>query len=154
MMHGAFRMLWHSTEHYRGTDEKEHPILHSLGRWQYDFLPRNAECRYLASSSKDGSVRIWDTLLCRTEKIMTGHTQTVTCVKWGGDGLLYTSSQDRTIKVWRASDVRFKADAVPCVYISLYNSWTHQQTCNVTPFFWEVLCDNGEALIYISMSVL
>lgn len=29
----------------------------------------------------------------------------MTCVKWGGDGLLYTSSQDRTVKVWRAKDV-------------------------------------------------
>lgn len=28
----------------------------------------------------------------------------VTCVKWGGEGLLYTSSQDTTIKVWRVSD--------------------------------------------------
>lgn len=65
----------------------------------------NPECRYLASSSKDGSIRIWDTVLGRCEKILTGHTQSVTCVKWGGDGLLYTSSQDRTVKVWRAKDV-------------------------------------------------
>lgn len=64
----------------------------------------NAECRYLASSSKDGSLRIWDTVVGRCEKILTGHTQSVTCVKWGGDGLLYTSSQDRTVKVWRAKD--------------------------------------------------
>uniref|UniRef100_A0A3B5QEJ2 Notchless protein homolog 1 n=1 Tax=Xiphophorus maculatus TaxID=8083 RepID=A0A3B5QEJ2_XIPMA len=64
----------------------------------------NPECRYLASSSKDGSVRIWDTVLGRYEKILTGHTQSVTCVKWGGDGLLYTSSQDRTVKVWRPKD--------------------------------------------------
>ena len=75
------------------------------------FLPlplplSNPECRYLASSSKDGSLRIWDTVLGRCEKILTGHTQSVTCVKWGGDGLLYTSSQDRTVKVWRAADVR------------------------------------------------
>lgn len=69
------------------------------------LLDRNPECRYLASSSKDGSVRVWDTVLGRCEKILTGHTQSVTCVKWGGDGLLYTSSQDRTVKVWRAKDV-------------------------------------------------
>lgn len=59
----------------------------------------------MASSSKDGSIRVWDTVLGRCEKILTGHTQSVTCVKWGGDGLLYTSSQDRTVKVWRAKDV-------------------------------------------------
>uniref|UniRef100_A0A8D3AAR5 Notchless protein homolog 1 n=1 Tax=Scophthalmus maximus TaxID=52904 RepID=A0A8D3AAR5_SCOMX len=64
----------------------------------------NPECRYLASSSKDGAIRIWDTVLGRCEKILTGHIQSVTCVKWGGDGLLYTSSQDRTVKVWRAKD--------------------------------------------------
>ncbi|KAK5887484.1 hypothetical protein CesoFtcFv8_016083 [Champsocephalus esox] len=70
----------------------------------WEPLHLNPECRYLASSSKDGSIRVWDTVLGRCEKILTGHTQSVTCVKWGGDGLLYTSSQDRTIKVWRAKD--------------------------------------------------
>jgi ribosome assembly protein 4 len=28
----------------------------------------------------------------------------VTCLKWGGSGLIYSSSQDRTIKVWRPDD--------------------------------------------------
>ena len=37
--------------------------------------------------------------------VLSGHTHCVTCVKWGGEGLLYTASQDRTIKVWRAKDV-------------------------------------------------
>ncbi|XP_078278153.1 notchless protein homolog 1 [Rhinoraja longicauda] len=70
----------------------------------WEPLHLNPQCRYLASASKDGSVRIWDTLLGRCDKILTSHTQSVTCVKWGGDGLLYSSSQDRTIKVWRAED--------------------------------------------------
>ncbi|XP_072909296.1 notchless protein homolog 1 [Hemitrygon akajei] len=70
----------------------------------WEPLHVNPQCRYLASSSKDCSIRIWDTLLGRCDKILTGHTQSVTCVKWGGDGLLYSSSQDRTIKVWRAED--------------------------------------------------
>ncbi|KAG5843978.1 hypothetical protein ANANG_G00156610 [Anguilla anguilla] len=70
----------------------------------WEPLHLNPECRYLASSSKDCTVRIWDTVLGRSDKILTGHTQSVTCVKWGGDGLLFTSSQDRTIKVWRAKD--------------------------------------------------
>uniref|UniRef100_A0A672SB73 Notchless protein homolog 1 n=1 Tax=Sinocyclocheilus grahami TaxID=75366 RepID=A0A672SB73_SINGR len=59
----------------------------------------------LASGCKNNcSIRIWDTVLGRCDKILTSHTQSVTCVKWGGDGLLYTSSQDRTVKVWRAKD--------------------------------------------------
>lgn len=83
-------------------------VLNVICSFRYQLIPfasRNPECRFLASSSKDGSVRIWDTVLGRCEKILTGHTQSVTCVKWGGDGLLYTSSQDRTVKVWRAKDV-------------------------------------------------
>lgn len=70
----------------------------------WEPLHLNPECRYLASASKDCSVRIWDTVLGQCQKILTSHTQSVTAVKWGGDGLLYSSSQDRTIKVWRASD--------------------------------------------------
>lgn len=35
---------------------------------------------------------------------MTSHTMNVTCLKWGGSGLIYSASQDRTIKVWRGSD--------------------------------------------------
>uniref|UniRef100_A0A667IMZ0 Notchless protein homolog 1 n=1 Tax=Lynx canadensis TaxID=61383 RepID=A0A667IMZ0_LYNCA len=70
----------------------------------WEPLHVNPECRYVASSSKDGSVRVWDTTVGRCERILTGHTQSVTCLRWGGDGLLYSASQDRTIKVWRAHD--------------------------------------------------
>ncbi|KAG7308539.1 Notchless protein 1 [Plutella xylostella] len=65
---------------------------------------RNPDCRKLASASKDGDVRIWDTVTCLTVTSLTGHCKAVTSVKWGGGGLIYTSSQDRTIKVWRAED--------------------------------------------------
>ncbi|XP_027480235.1 notchless protein homolog 1 isoform X1 [Zalophus californianus] len=77
-------------------------------RWitglSWEPLHANPACRYVASSSKDGSVRVWDTTAGRCERILTGHTQSVTCLRWGGDGLLYSASQDRTIKVWRAHD--------------------------------------------------
>lgn len=77
------------------------------------FLPSNPECRYVASSSKDGSVRVWDTTAGRCERTLTGHAQSVTCLRWGGDGLLYSASQDRTIKVWRAHDVRARRGPEP-----------------------------------------
>ncbi|XP_054290100.1 notchless protein homolog 1 isoform X2 [Macrosteles quadrilineatus] len=61
-------------------------------------------CRLFASSSKDGDVRVWDSVLCRCLRVLTSHTRSVTALRWGGTGLIYSASQDRTIKVWRASD--------------------------------------------------
>lgn len=49
-------------------------------------------------------MRIWDTVLSKTKLTISGHTKSVTTVKWGGNGLIYTASQDRTVKVWRAND--------------------------------------------------
>jgi ribosome assembly protein 4 len=54
----------------------------------------------VASSSKDGTVRIWDAVGGRIDFALTGHKGSVTCVKWGGTGRIYTSSHDKTIKVW------------------------------------------------------
>lgn len=62
-----------------------------------------APCRRFVSSSKDGDARIWDVSLRKCVICLTGHTLTVTCVKWGGDGVIYTSSQDCTIKVWETT---------------------------------------------------
>nr|XP_022919817.1 notchless protein homolog 1 [Onthophagus taurus] len=64
----------------------------------------NTECRFIATSSKDCDVRIWDTILGTTVRTLAGHLKSVTVVKWGGSGLIYTASQDRTVKVWRAKD--------------------------------------------------
>jgi len=58
----------------------------------------------LASSSKDGTVRVWDVVGARTDFVLSGHTSTVSCVRWGagpsGTGTLYTSSHDKTVKLW------------------------------------------------------
>lgn len=69
---------------------------------------KNPECLHLVSSSKDTDIRIWDTKRAQTCRVLSGHTKSVTCVKWGGNGLIYSASQDRTIKVWRAEDVRIE----------------------------------------------
>ena len=36
----------------------------------------------------------------RMVRSLSGHTAGVTCVRWGGEGYLYTASRDRSIKVW------------------------------------------------------
>lgn len=64
-------------------------------------LHLDAECRHLVSSSKDTTIRIWDSILSQCLLVISGHAQSVTCLRWGGTNLLYSSSQDRTIKVWQ-----------------------------------------------------
>ena len=49
-----------------------------------------APCRRFVSSSKDGDARIWDISLRKCVICLAGHTLAVTCVKWGGDGMIYT----------------------------------------------------------------
>lgn len=80
--------------------------------------------RFLASSSKDGDVRIWDMVLGGTIRTIAGHTKSISVVKWGGSGLLYTASQDRTVKVWRA------ADGVLCRTLEGHGHWVNTLALN------------------------
>ncbi|KAF8919507.1 WD-repeat protein [Mucidula mucida] len=68
----------------------------------------NATSPRLASSSKDSTVRVWNTATRRVEYTLGGHTASVNVVKWGGvgNGVLYTASSDRTVRVWDASNGR------------------------------------------------
>ncbi|EFO25997.1 WD-repeat protein HUSSY-07 [Loa loa] len=86
---------------------------------------KNPHCRHLASAAKDGEIRIWDTVKCEMVRCLTGHTASVTCVKWGGQGLIYTGSQDRTIKVWRADD------GVLCRTLAGHAHWVNTLALNV-----------------------
>lgn len=54
----------------------------------------------LASASKDGTVKIWDLSTGNCSTTISGHSDSIECVRWGGSGLIYTCSRDRTIKVW------------------------------------------------------
>ncbi|GFY72308.1 notchless protein homolog 1 [Trichonephila inaurata madagascariensis] len=70
----------------------------------WEPLHLNGECRHLASASKDCSIRVWDIVLGQTVHILNSHVASVTCIRWGGSGLIYSGSQDRTIKVFRVKD--------------------------------------------------
>jgi ribosome assembly protein 4 len=66
----------------------------------FEPLHMDPTCIRFASSSKDQTVKIWNIMTGLCETTVSGHTDSVECVKWGGAGLLYTCSRDRTIKVW------------------------------------------------------
>jgi len=67
-------------------------------------LHEDSESRLLASAGKDTTIRIWDTITQQTIRVLSGHTASVTCVRWGGCGFIYSGSQDRTVKVWRSEN--------------------------------------------------
>lgn len=69
----------------------------SLACEPYHADPR---CMRIASASKDHTVRVWNIANGRCETVISGHSDSVECVKWGGSGIIYTCSRDRTIMVW------------------------------------------------------
>ena len=52
------------------------------------------------SASKDGTCKIWDRVSGKCQATLSGHANSVCCVKWGGEGLIFTGSHDRSIIVW------------------------------------------------------
>ncbi|KJP85097.1 hypothetical protein AK88_05266 [Plasmodium fragile] len=65
------------------------------------------KCR-LATAGKDGCIRISNVMNNCVEKVLTGHTNTITCILWSGtdqeNSRIYSSSRDTTIKVWNPND--------------------------------------------------
>ena len=59
----------------------------------------------LASSSKDGMIRLWDAEDGSLLRTLTGHTQSVLSIAFSPDGtLLVSGSDDRTARLWRVED--------------------------------------------------
>jgi ribosome assembly protein 4 len=56
--------------------------------------------RRFVSGSRDCMIRVWDSSTRRCVFSMGTHTMVVTCVRWGGEGLIYSSSRDCSINVW------------------------------------------------------
>lgn len=66
--------------------------------------PDGGKCERLVTSSKDSLAKVWNVRTRRCEATLSGHLDSIESVRWGGEGLIYTASRDRTIKVWNAND--------------------------------------------------
>ena len=68
-------------------------------------LAYSPDGRRLASASKDGTVRLWDTDTGRELLRLSGHSDWVSTVAFGPGGrLLVSGSKDGTVRVWLADD--------------------------------------------------
>lgn len=68
--------------------------------WEPLHLVTPGNLPRLASGSKDGTVKVWDTARRVCSMTLSGHTNSVSCVKWSGSNLLYSASHDKTIRAW------------------------------------------------------
>lgn len=66
------------------------PLLIVLTGISWEPVHLNTPCRQFVSASKDGDARICDISSRKCVICLSGHTLAVTCVKWGGDGVIYT----------------------------------------------------------------
>lgn len=58
----------------------------------------------IVTASKDSTCKIWNVRTHQALVTLSGHTDSIEAVKWGGEGFIYTASRDRTIKVWAAKE--------------------------------------------------
>lgn len=54
----------------------------------------------LCSASKDGTIKVWDSVSRNCIYTMSGHSNSVSCVKWGGQHVIFSGSHDKTIRCW------------------------------------------------------
>ncbi|OLL26672.1 Ribosome assembly protein 4 [Neolecta irregularis DAH-3] len=72
--------------------------------WEPYHLTKHGSSPRLASGSKDGMIKIWETTIRQCQFTLCGHTSAVSCVKWSGKGLIISSSRDKSIKIWDSKD--------------------------------------------------
>jgi len=49
---------------------------------------------------------VWNAKHRKMDFTLGGHTASVNVVRWGGEGVIYTASSDRTVKLWDSKEVR------------------------------------------------
>lgn len=97
-------MLWDPAKGESVGSIKAHAKWITGMAWEPMHSTKDGKCERLITSSKDSLAKIWNVRTRRCEATLSGHLDSIESVKWGGEGLIYTASRDRTIKVWNASE--------------------------------------------------
>ncbi|KAG7886778.1 hypothetical protein KL938_000431 [Ogataea parapolymorpha] len=103
-MDGSVRLWDGKTGAPIGSSLTGHSKFVSSLAWEPAHLVQPGDSPRLVSASKDGTLKLWNTALKRCEMTLSGHSSSVSCVKWGGTNLIYSGSHDKTIKVWDAKE--------------------------------------------------
>jgi ribosome assembly protein 4 len=89
---------------WEGETHKKISELDGHKKWingiSWEPLHKNPGSTRLASCSKDMSTKVWNVPLGRCECTTSMHSASVTKILWGGQDLIFSTSQDRTVKVW------------------------------------------------------
>jgi ribosome assembly protein 4 len=86
-------LIWNvETGEQLGNPLKGHKNFVTSLTWEPLISSKDGKSIRMASSSKDETIRIWDTNSLVCLKILSSHTASVTKVLWGGEGLLYSAS--------------------------------------------------------------
>jgi len=98
--------------------------------WEPLHLSTDGRCNRVATASFDGSIRIWNVNTFTVGIALSGHTQPVSCLRWSGEGFLYSGSRDTTLKVWRASDGALCSSLSQPTSMSGHSHWVNTLALN------------------------
>lgn len=110
--------------------------------------------QFLASTSTDGSIRVWDvrTGICRST--MVGHTKQISSLRFSSDGsLLASTSRDKTIRLWNTGTWSLEATLIGHTETVLTLAWSHDDlfaatgSHDATVKLWDI----GKELCYATL---